>query len=52
MTERPPVASLPMYDWPEVQWAHDALWAALAMRLRAHGIEAPDRLDRDRQPNK
>ena len=49
MTERPPVASLPMYDWPEVQWAHDALWSAVAMRLRARGIDAPDRLERDRR---
>ncbi len=37
-----------MYDWPEVQWAHDALWAAVASRLRAAGIEAPEELDRER----
>ena len=30
-----PVASLPMYDWPEVAWANDALWAAIAERLDA-----------------
>jgi hypothetical protein len=43
-----PAASLPMYDWPEVQWAHDALWAAIRDRLRAEGVEAPDGLDRTR----
>jgi hypothetical protein len=37
-----------MYDWPEVQWANDALWAAIAERLRARGIDAPDALDRAR----
>jgi ABC-type phosphate/phosphonate transport system substrate-binding protein len=41
------VAALPMYDWPELRWATDALWAALAERLRAGGIAAPDRLQRD-----
>ena len=25
-----PVASLPMYDWPEIAWANDVLWAAIA----------------------
>ena len=35
-----------MYDWPEVQWAHDALWAAIAKRLQALGVEAPAMLDR------
>ncbi len=42
-----PVASLPMYDWPEVQWANDALWAAVGERLRANGVAAPAELDRD-----
>jgi ABC-type phosphate/phosphonate transport system substrate-binding protein len=37
-----------MYDWPEVRWAHDALWVAIAARLKAAGIAAPDRLDRAR----
>jgi ABC-type phosphate/phosphonate transport system substrate-binding protein len=41
-----PVASLPMYDWPEVAWANDALWQAIAERLRAYGIAAPAALDR------
>jgi ABC-type phosphate/phosphonate transport system substrate-binding protein len=37
-----------MYDWPEVQWAHDALWSAIAERLTSAGIAAPERLDRVR----
>ncbi len=37
-----------MYDWPEVRWAHDALWSRIAARLRAEGIAAPDALDRSR----
>jgi hypothetical protein len=48
MTGHPPVASLPMYDWPELRWAHDQLWAAAAERLSARGIEAPEKLDRHR----
>jgi ABC-type phosphate/phosphonate transport system substrate-binding protein len=44
----PMVASFPMYDWPEVQWAQDALWTAVAERLRERGLAAPDRLDRVR----
>jgi ABC-type phosphate/phosphonate transport system substrate-binding protein len=36
-----------MYDWPEVQWANDALWAAIRDRLRASGIAAPENLDRN-----
>ena len=43
-----PVASLPMYDWPEVAWANDALWQAIAARLAATGIAAPPSLDRSR----
>lgn len=37
-----------MYDWPEVAWAHDQLWAALAERLNAAGIAAPETVDRSR----
>lgn len=37
-----------MYDWPEVQWANDALWAAVAARLREAGMDAPAELDRER----
>jgi ABC-type phosphate/phosphonate transport system substrate-binding protein len=35
-----------MYDWPEVSWANDTLWAAIAGRLRAASIDAPASLDR------
>jgi ABC-type phosphate/phosphonate transport system substrate-binding protein len=37
-----------MYDWPEVSWANDALWSAIAERLNTRGIAAPARLDRTR----
>ncbi len=40
------VAALPMYDWPEVREDVDAEWAALRDRLRAAGIDAPERLAR------
>ena len=35
-----------MYDWPEVAWATDALWRAVAERVNAAGIAAPAALDR------
>lgn len=35
-----------MYDWPEIAWAADALWCAIAERLNAAGIAAPAALDR------
>jgi ABC-type phosphate/phosphonate transport system substrate-binding protein len=42
------IAALPMYDLPEIRGANDALWGALATRLREAGIEGvPDRLTRD-----
>ncbi len=41
-----PVASLPMYNWPEVRWANDALWAAVAEGLSVNGVAAPAELDR------
>ena len=41
------LAVLAMYDWPEVQSANDQLWAAIAERLRADGMDAPDALSRD-----
>jgi ABC-type phosphate/phosphonate transport system substrate-binding protein len=44
------IASLPMYDWPEVRRATDAWWAGLARHLRAEGFDAPDRLTRSRSP--
>ncbi|HEY5598605.1 MAG TPA: PhnD/SsuA/transferrin family substrate-binding protein [Kiloniellales bacterium] len=43
------VASLPMYDLPEVAAATDAWWAGIARALRREGIEdVPDGLRRDR----
>ncbi len=39
-----PVAGLPMYDWPEVHDAVDALWAAIVVRLGVAGVDAPDSL--------
>lgn len=40
------IAALPMYDWPEVRAEVDAQWAAIRDRLRAGGIDAPERLVR------
>ena len=38
-------ASLPMYDLPELQAAHDEFWSVLARDLRRNGIKSvPDRL--------
>jgi ABC-type phosphate/phosphonate transport system substrate-binding protein len=43
------IAALPMYDLPELEAANDALWAAIAERLIAWGVEGvPDRLTRSR----
>jgi ABC-type phosphate/phosphonate transport system substrate-binding protein len=36
-----------MYDFPWTREANDALWAALAGRLRANGIDAPAHLTRE-----
>jgi ABC-type phosphate/phosphonate transport system substrate-binding protein len=50
MTEsRPaePIALLPMYDWPELRAATDALWRAIAGALRRRGIAAPEALARN-----
>jgi len=41
------IASLPMYDWPELATAHDAFWQELGDRLRKSGIQAPVNLSRD-----
>jgi ABC-type phosphate/phosphonate transport system substrate-binding protein len=49
VTPRPAaaVAALPMYDFPELQPANDALWAAIAERLRAQGVaDVPAALSR------
>ncbi len=47
MSGREPLASLPMYDLPQIGAANDALWAAIAVSLRAQGVEAPEKLARD-----
>ncbi|MFN3674428.1 MAG: phosphate/phosphite/phosphonate ABC transporter substrate-binding protein [Sphingomonas pseudosanguinis] len=39
------IASLGMYDHPAQRWANDALWSALAARLRHRGIDAPPTLE-------
>lgn len=49
MTARP-VATLPMYDLPEVRGATDGLWAALRAAFREAGVAAPARLSRDVEP--
>lgn len=41
------IASLAMYDWPELRAAHDRLWALIRDALAAQGIEAPARLTRN-----
>jgi ABC-type phosphate/phosphonate transport system substrate-binding protein len=35
------MASLAMYDLPELQAANDALWAAIRKRLQARGVDCP-----------
>jgi ABC-type phosphate/phosphonate transport system substrate-binding protein len=42
------VATLPMYDFPEVAAANDALWQGIANGMRARAVAAPDRLTRGR----
>ncbi|WP_165186494.1 phosphate/phosphite/phosphonate ABC transporter substrate-binding protein [Caulobacter soli] len=45
-------AALAMYDLPELREANDALWAAIATRLRARKLfDVPDRLTRDVAPD-
>ncbi|MBK0399135.1 PhnD/SsuA/transferrin family substrate-binding protein [Limibaculum sp. M0105] len=41
-----PLASLPMYDFPELRPATDALWDGIRAQLRDTGIDAPETLDR------
>ena len=41
------IAQLPMYDWPEVRAATDALWAKIHTALQKRGIASPDTLDRE-----
>jgi len=44
------IASLPMYDWPEVRQATDAWWAGIARHLSAQGFDPPRRLSRTAIP--
>lgn len=43
---KPGVAALPMYDWPGLRRANDALWRALAVALKDRGFETPTALER------
>ncbi len=38
------IASLPMYDWPEMHHIHDDFWRLLRNNLLARGIDAPQDL--------
>tara|TARA_R110002020_G_scaffold144464_4_gene317512 strand:- start:389 stop:1177 length:789 start_codon:yes stop_codon:yes gene_type:complete len=44
------IASLPMYDWPEIRQATDAVWAGIRVQLSRRGIDAPAALDRSADP--
>ena len=41
-----PLAQLPMYDWPEIATATDALWGAIRDAFNQRDIRAPTTLDR------
>ncbi len=43
------VAALPMYDFPEIAAANDALWRRIADGLRGRGVDAPGELARGRE---
>ena len=48
VVEQHRVAALPMYDPPELAWANDALWVAIAERLADAGVDdLPFGLSRD-----
>ena len=42
-----PLAALPMYDFPEIREATDALWSAIGAHLAGAGIDVPVVLTRD-----
>jgi ABC-type phosphate/phosphonate transport system substrate-binding protein len=46
----PPIATLPMYDWPERRAETDARWAGLRDAFRAEGFDAPEHLTRGDDP--
>jgi len=45
-----PIAVLPMYDFPWVAAANDALWASISARLSEAGVRAPAKLTRGGDP--
>jgi ABC-type phosphate/phosphonate transport system substrate-binding protein len=45
-----PLATLPMYDWPEVAAATDRLWSAIRDALVGEGVAAPAALVRPDDP--
>lgn len=48
MTSRQPIASLPMYDWPEVASSTDAFWRGLRRFLMENGFsDVPASLNRN-----
>ena len=42
------ITQLPMYDWPEVRAATDALWTQIHTALQKRSIASPDTLDREK----
>jgi ABC-type phosphate/phosphonate transport system substrate-binding protein len=48
MSGSAPIAGLPMYDFPEIAAANDALWSRVAAGLRRRGVEVPAALARGR----
>ena len=44
------IASLPMYDWPEVQAETDVLWESLRDHLSDADVDAPTALTRETDP--
>ena len=45
------LATLPMYDWPELRRDTDTLWDRLRDSLRDSGFPAPEYLTRDTEPD-
>ncbi len=44
------IASLPMYDWPEMQAENDALWESMRDHLSDASVDAPPSLSRGEDP--
>jgi ABC-type phosphate/phosphonate transport system substrate-binding protein len=45
-----PIAVLPMYDFPWIAGANDALWASISARLAEAGVQSPKALTRGPDP--